>query len=145
MNVDYVSFGGWKNNLRLTNGQIELIVTLDVGPRIISYRSVRGGTNVFKTFDDQLGGIGETDWKARGGHRFWLAPEDPILTYIPDNGTVEHRCVSPHEVELVNLPTDLLPVRKILTIALDPPLHGWRSPTAPRIEVGTLAHLRHGD
>ena len=51
-------FGGWPNNVRLANEHAELIITLDVGPRVISYRTT-GGENVFKTFDDQLGGSGE--------------------------------------------------------------------------------------
>jgi hypothetical protein len=35
MAVDLVSYGGWKKNLRLANQDIELIVTAEVGPRII--------------------------------------------------------------------------------------------------------------
>src|SRR6516225_11433579 len=37
VSVEKVEYKGWKNNLRLSNGEAELIVTLDVGPRIISY------------------------------------------------------------------------------------------------------------
>ena len=43
--VEVVEYRGWKNNLRLTNGDAELIVTLDVGPRVISYR-LGTGVNV---------------------------------------------------------------------------------------------------
>ncbi len=119
MAVDYVPFGGWKNNVRIANAYAELIITLDVGPRVISYRTT-DGTNVFKIFDEQLGGTGEAKWKSRGGHRFWLAPEDPVLSYIPDNSAVEHRVVSPHEVELSMSLGEQLPVSKTLTVALDP-------------------------
>ena len=119
MPVDHVSFGGWANNLRLANEHAELIITLDVGPRVISYRT-REGENVFKTFDAQLGGTGEAKWLSRGGHRFWLAPEDAVLSYLPDNSPVEHRMLSDFEVELSNAPVDQLPIRKVLTIALDP-------------------------
>ena len=52
--VETVAYQGWKNNLRLSNGDAELIVTLDVGPRILSYR-LRDGKNVFKEYPDQLG------------------------------------------------------------------------------------------
>ncbi len=119
MAVDYVSFGGWPNNVRIANGQAELIITLDVGPRVISFRTVRG-ENVFKTFEAQLGGTGESQWKSRGGHRFWLAPEDEVLSYIPDNVPIEHRVVSALEVETINAPTEQLPIRKTLSVALDP-------------------------
>jgi hypothetical protein len=119
MAVDRVSFGGWPNNLRLTNDHAELIITLDVGPRVISYRTTRG-ENAFKNFADQLGTTGEAEWKSRGGHRFWLAPEDAVLSYLPDNGAVQHRVISDRCVELENPPTEQLPIRKILTISVDP-------------------------
>ena len=119
MAVDHVSFGGWANNLRLANKQAELIITLDVGPRVISYRA-RDGESVFKTFDAQLGGTGEAEWKSRGGHRFWLAPEDEVLSYLPDNSPVEHRVLSDFEVEVSNAPNEQLPIRKVMTVALDP-------------------------
>jgi len=82
--VERVDYRGWKNNLRLGNGDTELIVTLDVGPRILSYR-LQGGRNVFKEYQDQLGGSGEPEWMIRGGHRLWASPEDPARTYAPDN------------------------------------------------------------
>lgn len=119
MAVDYVSFGGWPNNVRLTNNHAELIITLDVGPRVISYRT-NNDTNVFKTFAAQLGGTNEPEWKSRGGHRFWFAPEDPVLSYLPDNTAVEHRLISEFEGELTSPPPAQLPIRKILTIALEP-------------------------
>ena len=111
-------FGGWPNNVRLANEHAELIITLDVGPRLISYRT-SAGENVFKTFDAQLGGTGEAEWQSRGGHRFWLAPEHPVLSYLPDNAPVQHRALSDYEVEVENPPADQLPIRKIMRIALD--------------------------
>jgi hypothetical protein len=86
--VKTTEYKGWKNNLVLNNGDAELIVTLDVGPRVISYRA-GGGKNVFKEYDDQLGKSGEKDWQIRGGHRFWLGPEDLTRTYSLDNGPVK--------------------------------------------------------
>jgi hypothetical protein len=118
--VEYVSFGGWPNNVRLANAHAELIITLDVGPRVISYRTTQGG-NVFKTFDAQLGGTGEAEWQSRGGHRFWLAPEDPVLSYIPDNDAIEHRVISPNKAEFISSLDPQLPIRKTLTVALDSP------------------------
>ena len=118
MAVDRVSFGGWENNLRIANGRTELIITLDVGPRVISYRTA-DCTNVFKTFDAQLGGSNESKWMPRGGHRFWLAPEHPVLSYLPDNGSVEHRIISEFKVETSTPPIEQLPVRKIMTVELD--------------------------
>lgn len=116
--IDRIAFGGWPDNLRIASEHAEVIVTLDVGPRVISYRT-RDGENVFKTFADQLGGSGETEWKARGGHRFWLAPEDPVLSYIPDNSRVEYNAIGAGAVEFVTAATDQLPVQKTLRVTLD--------------------------
>lgn len=89
MEMEIIPHSGWEHNLRLSNEQIEIIVTLDVGPRIISFRT-KSGANVFKTFVEQLGGAGETEWMIRGGHRFWIAPEELERTYHIDNHPPRH-------------------------------------------------------
>jgi hypothetical protein len=119
--IDYIPFAGWRNNVRIANEHAELIITLDVGPRVISYRRT-DGENVFKVFDEQLGGTGEAKWMSRGGHRFWLAPEDEVLSYVPDNARVEHRVIGDNAVELINAPSEQLPVKKTLSVSLDPDL-----------------------
>src|SRR5262245_27827531 len=65
--VESVAYQGWKNNLRMSNGDAELLVTLEVGPRILSYR-LQGGRNIFKEYPEQLGKSGEGAWMMRGGH-----------------------------------------------------------------------------
>jgi hypothetical protein len=57
MNPEIISYRGWGNTLRLANNDIELLVTTDVGPRILVYKTPLG-ENVLKTFDDQLGSSG---------------------------------------------------------------------------------------
>jgi hypothetical protein len=84
-----VSYGGWKNCLRLTNGKIELIATIDVGPRIIRLGEV-GGQNLFKEFKQMLGKTGGKEWRIYGGHRLWHAPEVNPRTYFPDNKPVSY-------------------------------------------------------
>ncbi len=86
--VEKVTWQGWSNCYRVTNGTVELIVTSDVGPRIMRYAFV-GGQNLFKEFADQLGKSGEQKFQLRGGHRVWKAPEDPIATWAPDNVSVQ--------------------------------------------------------
>jgi hypothetical protein len=85
-----VPYGGWRNNLRIANGEVELVVTLDVGPRVIRYAAA-GGKNLFGEASDQLGTSGERGWMPRGGHRLWTAPEDKTRTYAPDNRPVTHQ------------------------------------------------------
>jgi hypothetical protein len=86
--VDKTEYKGWRNCYRVTNGEVELIVTGEVGPRIIRYGFV-GGQNLFKEFAEQMGKTGEETFQLRGGDRVWKAPEDPIATWAPDNVPVE--------------------------------------------------------
>lgn len=85
--IEKTGYKGWPNSFRITNGEVELIVTGDIGPRIMRYAFV-GGRNFFKEFTESLGKSGEPAWVARGGHRIWGAPEDAVRTYAPDNGPV---------------------------------------------------------
>ena len=85
--IEKTDFKGWPNCYRISNGTVEVIVTGDVGPRIIRYAFI-GGQNLFKEFTEQLGKSGEKDWQARGGSRVWIAPEDRVKSYAPDNGSI---------------------------------------------------------
>jgi len=84
LTVEKQNYRGWPNSWLVSNGEIDLVVTGDIGPRIMRF-GFAGGQNFFKEFDDQLGGSGEETWQLRGGHRVWIAPEDPVMTYAPDN------------------------------------------------------------
>lgn len=89
--IEEISYHGWKA-LRLSTGSVNLILLKDVGPRII-HASLgdegRLGENLFAENETERGGCEEVDWKIRGGHRLWLAPEHPLRTYQPDNSPIE--------------------------------------------------------
>jgi hypothetical protein len=87
MNIEKISYGGWPNCYRLSNGLVELVLTSDIGPRVIRFGFV-GGQNLFKEFAEQMGGSGEATWQIRGGHRVWIGPEDARYTYGLDNAPV---------------------------------------------------------
>jgi hypothetical protein len=116
--MEKVEYRGWKNNLRLSNGDAELIATLDVGPRILSYR-LADGKNVFKEFADQLGKSGESEWQIRGGHRLWAAPEDTTRTYAPDNGPVAIREIGPRTMRLTPAPETQYGLQKEMDVTLE--------------------------
>lgn len=78
---------GWPNCYRLSNPQIELIVTGDVGPRILHCGFV-GGQNHLGPNAAHLGATGGEEWKDYGGHRLWHAPEAAPRSYAPDNDPV---------------------------------------------------------
>ena len=52
--VEKISYKGWPNCYRVSNGEVELVVTGDIGPRIMRYGFV-GGQNLFKEFAEQMG------------------------------------------------------------------------------------------
>lgn len=88
--IEKVEFGGWPNCYRMTNGEIELVATTDVGPRIIRFGFVNE-RNLFKVFPEQLGKTGGEEWRIYGGHRLWHAPEAMPRSYHPDNSPIEIR------------------------------------------------------
>ncbi|MBI4907929.1 MAG: hypothetical protein HY820_30165 [Acidobacteria bacterium] len=82
--IEKVNWGGWRNCYRISNGEVEAVLVADVGPRIIHF-GFRDGQNMFYVRTPEIGGAGEPDFKLRGGHRIWTAPEDVPRTYHPDN------------------------------------------------------------
>ena len=117
--VEKIEYKGWKNNVKLDNGDAEVILTLDVGPRVISYR-LKNGVNVFNEYPDQLGKTGEGDWKIRGGHRLWTSPEDTTRTYVPDNGPVAMGEIEPGAVRLTPAPVAAFGIQKEIDVKLEP-------------------------
>jgi hypothetical protein len=87
LRIEKIEWRGWPSCWRLANDAVELIVTQDVGPRILHY-GFAGGRNFFKEFTEQLGRSGESQWCIRGGHRLWKGPEDRYATYALDNAAV---------------------------------------------------------
>jgi len=86
--IEKIEYQGWPNCYRLSNGEVELVVTGDAGPRVIRY-AFEGGENLFKEVQDDLGKTGGDEFRLYGGHRIWVAPEDRVLSYAPDNAPVE--------------------------------------------------------
>ena len=89
-------YGNYGKCARFERGGTKVLVTLDLGPRIIWFgtettnflnedreRNVDKGGEYF----DERFGKG-TKWYLYGGHRVWKSPED-LETYVPDNAPVE--------------------------------------------------------
>ena len=97
--ITYKSFG---RCISVSNGKIELVATLDFGPRIIRFAEVNG-ENVM--FNDEKRLMNQLDDAAvfaekfgedagvfynYGGHRLWVSPEALPRTYYPDNNSVSY-------------------------------------------------------
>ncbi|HUO31527.1 MAG TPA: hypothetical protein VMU80_20050 [Bryobacteraceae bacterium] len=116
--IEKTEYKGWPNCYRITNGEVELIVTSDIGPRIMRY-AFAGGQNLFKEFAETLGKSGEPNWILRGGHRVWAAPEDAVRTYAPDNGPV-HIEIKGDVLEATEPVEPLTGLEKQITVKLSP-------------------------
>ena len=88
LTIQRTTYKGWTNCWKVSNHEIELIVTGHVGPRVIHF-GFGGGQNLFKNYPEQMGRSGEAEWMIRGGTRIWVGPEDRQATYALDNRPVE--------------------------------------------------------
>ena len=98
--MEKVSYLNLPNCYRLSNGTVEVIVTTDVGPRIIRYG--------FLGQDNLLGEVPELstktafgEFKPWGGHRLWAAPEANPRSYVPDNSAVEYETEGELKIRLL--------------------------------------------
>jgi hypothetical protein len=87
--MEIVPFLGWERNAKIVSGDAELIVTLEIGPRILHYGPV-GGPNLFFVNEADAGSVGDSAYRFYGGHRLWIGPEEPEKTMQPENGPVEY-------------------------------------------------------
>jgi hypothetical protein len=88
MHIEKVNYGGWLNCYRLANDQVDLILTTDVGPRIIRFGFLEQA-NEFKEIENEVGKLGGKEWLSYGGHRLWHAPEAIPRSYAPDNSPLQ--------------------------------------------------------
>ena len=84
-----VAFEGWKNCVEIASGDFRLIVTTDVGPRIIGGFLGKNGKNIFHVDPKLAGKSGGDKWVNYGGHRLWHSPEIKERTYVPDNDPIQ--------------------------------------------------------
>ena len=76
------------NVIRIANPLIELLVSIDFGPRVLFF-GTPGGVNQFFLRPQDLLNDQPDQFHFFGGHRLWAAPEDSIKTYIPDNEPID--------------------------------------------------------
>lgn len=96
--VKETEYGGWGRCLTISNGEVELVASLDFGPRILRY-GFAGGRNHFMedpegrivNGGDHFAPVGGGAWKIYGGHRLWTSPEVEPRTTYPDNEPVAWR------------------------------------------------------
>lgn len=117
--IEKIQYKHLRNCLRLSNSEVELVVTTDVGPRIIFYGFKNGENILGEHFDAKV----ETtlgEFKPYGGHRLWIAPEHMPNSYAPDNIPVEAEIdEKKNAVRLVQAVETVTKTRKEIKITLD--------------------------
>lgn len=93
------SYKSYGKCVSISNGKIEALVTVDIGPRIIFF-GFKGGQNFmcndreglgFENKDNYEEFFGEgRKWESFGGHRIWVSPESYPETYTPDDKPVKY-------------------------------------------------------
>ena len=116
MKTETIAYGGWDNCLRLSNGTVDAVIPLEIGPRIIRCGFV-GGPNLLGEIETDLGETGGEEWRMYGGHRLWHSPEDKIRTYQPDNRPIRWR-EEERRVTVTQLVEELTGIEKELTVGM---------------------------
>lgn len=116
--MEKIAYGGWPNCIRLANDDIELVVTSDVGPRVMRLAFI-GGENLLKEYPEQMGQTGGKEWCIYGGHRLWHAPEQIPRTYWPDNVPVQTEWDG-QTLKLIQPIEETTRIQKEIEITLDP-------------------------
>lgn len=99
INITEVTDKQFGKFLKIENGKVELMVTLDFGPRII-YCSLCGHENMLyqdpehKPLGEVYPEYGGDVHKLYGGHRLWTSPEILPRCYHPDNEPVVYEKTS---------------------------------------------------
>jgi hypothetical protein len=84
------NWGGWQNCLHLSNGEIDIVATTDIGPRIMRC-GFEGQKNLLLELKDEMGKKGGDEFRLYGGSRIWHSPEANPRSYMPDNDPVEYK------------------------------------------------------
>lgn len=74
--------------IQIEAGRVRLMVTTSVGPRILGLLTEDGENHLAELPEMTLDCPGTGAFHLRGGSRLWAAPEDPRVTYRPDDDPV---------------------------------------------------------
>lgn len=118
--IEKAKYSRYGNVMKLSNGTVDVMVTTDLGPRIIFY-GFTGGTNILGELGpDALVKTEWGDWHPWGGHRLWAAPEALPRSYWPDNDPIKVETVGADAVRATPAPEKANGIQKEMLVALDP-------------------------
>jgi len=112
------SFAGFDDCIVLRSGHLKLIVTTEVGPRIL-YFGPQDGPNMLLVRTEHQG-LKDGLYHSYGGHRLWTAPEDKRKTYTPDTFpvSVEETTKKGKNILRLSSPIDEFHIQKSMEISI---------------------------
>ena len=117
--MEKIRFEQFQNCLRLTNNEIEVVISVEFGPRILAYNFV-GGDNVLGIHGDKTISTALGDFRIYGGHRLWIAPENMPNSYTPDNDPVQYFYDEiNNSIKLIQPVETISQTQKEMTVSLD--------------------------
>ena len=119
VNIEKVKYFNQPNCYKLSNGEVEVIATTDIGPRIIRYSFVGGDNMLAELGPEAVKKTELGEWHAWGGHRLWHAPEELPRTYVPDDSPIKAEKVGSDSVRLVRPVEEATGIEKEILIKLD--------------------------
>ncbi len=118
--IEKTKYSRYGNVMKLSNGTVDVMVTTDLGPRVIYY-GFAGGTNALaelgpdSVVKSELG-----EWHPWGGHRLWAAPESMPRSYWPDNDPVKVETIGADTVRAIPNPETTTNLQKEMMVTLAP-------------------------
>ena len=112
------TYGQYSKCIELSNGTVDLLTTVEIGPRILRY----GFTGYQNEFCDNAAlalAVGNDEWRLIGGHRLWHSPEAFPRTYFPDNDPVEWEKIE-NGIRVTSKLQQWVQIKKVMEITLSP-------------------------
>lgn len=124
--MEYINYKNFGKCAKLSKGGKTMLITVDIGPRIIFYGFDNGENIFFEDINDTINRDsdyiktnlkGKGIWHIYGGHRIWKSPEYED-SYYPDNSPVKVLELS-NGVSFVSDTEITTGLQKILNIYMD--------------------------
>lgn len=113
-----IIYGEFGRAVEISNGKVDLVVTVDLGPRIIRYGFI-GENNMFCESNGLSKPLENGEWRIRGGHRLWHSPEREPRSYMPDNEPVEWQVIE-NGIRVSQKVEPWVQIKKEMEITLSP-------------------------
>jgi hypothetical protein len=131
--IKELACNGWPHCIAICNEHIRLVVTTDVGPRIIHFGPADKDINMFQQIQGQQGLMGGEEWRNYGGHRLWTSPQLGFRPNQADNEPVPYE-LSGNSIILHCSQEKATLVQKEICITVDP--------DKPKVTVGHRIYNR---